>query len=461
MALQTAEYLADSGYDESFEIAGRSSKSMRGLVIAGLLAIVSLFAFIVASQSGLLKPANVNRMLLGSESAINVNYPLKLRSAAEFDGKTASEILEMRTRTVKRHSQLIAEEYEPSAAFDGLPEHGTEWLGTLGKFGYPAGRNGADGPAQASRVLLNPLLLVSADIWPVNPSLGRVKMSPDHFGETAIRDYHEGNRRIPFYCEPVGMVWEPQQHKATVTYDVGQFLAERRKTDKSQVTLSTVAAIDFNFFNARDLNFSHCYTSARFAENVYMVSGDGDPFKLKDEIRLDHQWLDTASTLPEGMFQLTGSFPASVEFLFWIKKPRAGTVPDLRYTVRFENTLAASPNARKWIEYFRGSQDALCTAGVALAEVATDQNNLAARERAIMSSQRLESLAQLQKVLPKLDSSLSREVKKYVTGKELQLGYSIFSRTSNVIPRLKNVAGYEQLVTEFNKPHWRALHTIR
>lgn len=463
MALQTAEYLVDREFDsdESFNIAGRSSKSMRGLVIAGLLAIVSLFIFIVVSQSGLLEPANVNRMLLGAESTITVNYPLKLRSAVELDGKTASEILEMRNRAVKRHAQLIAEEYEPSVAFRGLPESGSEWLGTLGKFGHPTGRNATDGPAQASRVLLNPLLLVSADIWPVNTSLKRVKMSPDGFRPSEMRDYHEGNRPLPFFCEPVGLVWEPQQHKATVTYDVGHFLAERRKMDKSQVTLATIAEIDFNCFNARDLNFNHCYTSPRFAKNINMVNGSGHPFALNDRIDSNQQCLDAESSFYESMFQLTGSFPASVEFLFWENKPGAGTVPDLRFTVRFENTLAASPSARKWIEYFRGSQDALCTAGVALAEVAADQNDLAARDRAITASQRLETLAQMQKALPQLDSPLSKEVNKYVTGNEMKLGYSIFSRASNVIPRLKNVDGYQSLVAEFNKPHWRALHTIR
>lgn len=463
MTLQTATYLSNDEVDD-FDSSGRETNARttlkQRLIMACLVVPVVVFALTVFSQSGILEPANGNRIILGSKSQVN-HYPLKLRLAVELDNKSPEDILRLRTRAAVRHSDLIHEEYEPSDVFHKIAGNSVDWTGTLGKFGSDT-ENRSDGPADASRVLLNPLLLVSADIWPLDASLNRIKMSPHSFGKRKMREYLSGRTDIPFLCDPVGLVWEPTESRASVTYDVGAFLAARRQTDRSQVTLGAMTEVDFNLLNARDLNLNYAYTSPRFTKNVVMIGDHDQAVKLEDSIVADGHRLDTSNTFPEGSFLLTGSFPASVEFLLWKRAPRGSrSRPDLRFTVRFENTLDATPPARKWIEYFRASQDALCIAGVALADLSADQRDVDAKNRAIMASQRLEELSHLQQVLPKLDANLSRKIKRYVTGNELSKGYAVYSRSAGVVNRLSGTPGFEDLVKEFSKPHWLALNSIR
>ena len=97
-----------------------------------------------------------------------------------------------------------------------------------------------------------------------------------------------------------------------------------------------------------------------------------------------------------------------------------------------------------------------------LSKIAQDPaNNFAARDRAMEASHRLERLSEIQKYLPTLDGELEQEVKQFVRGDELQVGYSIYARSANVIKRLKRTPGYDDLFAEYVKPHWQALHGLR
>lgn len=463
MARESATYTNDGVNHFPNEPAGLSKLSLfLGFALIGIA--IAVFAAVLLQKSGLLALTNHgNQLLLGSTATTSGTYPLKLRLPAELDGKNRDDILEMRKREVARHDRLIAEGYKPNAdTFKGLTDQ-SSWLGTLGKFGYADQQKATEGPADAARWLLNPLLLVGADIWPVNPSLERTKIAPSVFGTRRIEHYLEGQSTLPFVCEPVGLIWEPANSRAMVTYNVGAFLAERRKSDKKQVVLGTMADVDFNMFNARDLDFRYCYTSPKFAKNIKVEqTNSGMPFEISDAIQdVGNGNLAAVARQPEGKFLLTGEFPATIEFLLWKKKPSADTEPDVRYTVRFDSLSDISPTARQWVEYFRGSQDALCIAGVALADIAANpQQNLAARDRAMLASQRLESLEAMQHRLPELDGRTEKEVKRFVTGKELSIGYSIFSRSANVMQRLRELPEYEQLLVEYGKPHWRALHGL-
>lgn len=433
-----------------------------GFALMGIA--VAVFAGVLLQKSGLLVISSSNRLLVGSAATIPDAYPLKLRLPTELDGKTSNDIIEIRKRAVAPHDKMIAEGYEPhSAAFTALSDQSV-WLGTLGKFGYADPQMATEGPADATRWLLNPLLLVGADVWPINPSLERMKIEPSTFGMRRVQRYLQGDSDLPFVCEPVGLIWEPTKSRGIVTYDVGSFLTDRRKSDKKQVVLTTMAEVDFNMFNARDLNFRYCYTSPKFAKNITIRGVSEMPFEITDALDADDSGSLTAiPTWPAGKFLLTGEYPASIEFLLWKEKPSAGTTPDVRFTIRFESLKGISPAAQKWVEYFRGSQDALCVAGVALADIAVNpqQNNQAARDRAMLASQRLEALGALQNSLPQLDGRTEKEVKRFVSGKELSIGYSIFSRSANIIGRLQKLPGYEQLLAEYSKPHWKTLHSLR
>jgi len=67
----------------------------------------------------------------------------------------------------------------------------------------------------------------------------------------------------------------------------------------------------------------------------------------------------------------------------------------------------------------------------------------------------------IQDALPKLQGNVEREVRRFVNGKELTVGYSIFSRGAIVMKRLQGLPEYQQLLAEYNKPHWQTLHGLR
>lgn len=440
-------------------------------IFAKLLMVLAAVAFIGTAlyKFDLLKTKHVNQMILGSKSPVTREYPLKLRTAIELDGKSPKDILSIRQREVARHDQLISPGYSPNPTVFGDIGKTDQWIGTLGKYGYGPGTHAAEGPSESSRLLLNPLLLVGADIWPVDPSMNRLRISPNKFGSATLSRYRIGETRLPFFCEPQRMVWEPQRRRATVTYDVGSFLSDRKGADRKQPMLTTMAQVDFNMLNARDLNFKYCFTSPKFIKNVKVLhAGSGKPSELSDRFTVgalagpnQTSLLANTASWPKGKFLLTGEYPASVEFLMWRNSPEPDTAPDVRFTVRFENSLKISPEARAWVNYFRGSQDALCVAGMALAELAKDpQKNTAARDRAMLASQRLEDLGKTQKSLPTLNREIENEVKRYVTGKELKIGYAVFSRSAGVTRRLGNTPGLESLIAEYRKPHWSALHGL-
>lgn len=465
--------LSEDVYDCDLELLGDAegdgiSSSARTLVIIGLVASTVLFVGMVLHGLGWFEFKTGNHLVLGSASSVVTEYRLQPQLAQEFDRKTPEEIYKIRQREVARHTALIGGEYVPNPViFENLSQS-DRWVGTLGKYGHDDPSRATEGPSDASRLILNPLLLAAADIWPVDPSMKRLRISPYRFGTSTFRRYQLGETELPFFCRPTRIVWQPQRNRGSVTYDVGSFLSERMVADRKNVVLSTMAEVDFNMLNARDFGYKYCYTSPRFLENVQIVrAGNGEPVELVDGFSSSHSekggaLIDTHASYPERTFLLTGKFPAKVEFLMWRKSPSPGSVPDVRFTVHFENKMGISSDARQWVDYFRGSHDALCVAGLALAEIAKNPRDAElAKTRAILASQRLEELGKIQQSLPKLQRRTEGEVKRYVSGKELKTGYSVFARASNIVRKLDSVPGYEELVAEYRKPHWAALRSLK
>jgi len=331
MKLEPAQFNGNVSGMYDTEPAGISilAKVLSFLLIG---AATSVFVSVLLNKSGLHVSSNGNELLLGSAvtssaktgsaSASSETYQLKLRSPTVLNGHSRDEVLEMRKREVARHANLFGKGYEPhSAAFAGLHDQ-SAWLGTLGKFGYADPQQATEGPADAARWLLNPLLLVGAEVWPINPTLQRTKLAPDVFGHRQIQSYLNGKTELPFVCKPLGMTWDPSNSSGMVTYDVGAFLSDRRKADTNQVVLSTMAEIEFHMLNARDLNFRYCYTSPTLAKNMIIRRGSETPFELTDGLTDDASGnLTTTSSSSAGKFLLTGSYPASIEFHLWQNEP--------------------------------------------------------------------------------------------------------------------------------------------
>lgn len=204
-----------------------------------------------------------NELALGSRANVEA-LDLGLQPPVELDYLPSSEILDLRRAAVARYPDLLAGSYRPSREVFRLAS-GRPWWGIAGQFYHGPGEHSIDGPAEESRFLLNPYLLVAAEfrglsIW----SNGQRALAWDKAritaGDLARPDF-------PFYCPPVSLRWWPIESRAEVTYDVSACLSALNRWTLYPLGI-TDASFDLTAYNARDLGLEYLYWSPESSQNV-------------------------------------------------------------------------------------------------------------------------------------------------------------------------------------------------
>ncbi len=204
---------------------------------------------------------NHNALLLGAASPIDGAYAIPLNLPIELDGKTKAEVLRLRAEAVRRHPKLIQEPYVPSETVFGQIADGAPWWGLHGIWYYGAGEHSIDGPAEESRFLINPFLLVAADfnwftIWN-GPWRNKELVTEERL--------HDPD--FPLECRPASLRWWPRQRKAEVTYELSHYL---REANRFRLLPLSVTDVMFNVvaYNARDCNFNYLFVALDESEHV-------------------------------------------------------------------------------------------------------------------------------------------------------------------------------------------------
>jgi hypothetical protein len=233
------------------------------------LAIIAIGLIMVAYAASQLLASPRNTLAIGPQARVD-QVAIALASAQELDGLSREKVLDLRRAAAARYPDLIAGDYVPTPAVFGQIEDGRPWWGMPGQFYHGPGEQSIAGPAEESRFILNPYLLVAAEfsglsIW----STGRMSLAWDRARITAEQVAQPG---FPLTCSPRSLRWWPSAARAAVTYDVSACVAAINQW--ALVPFETAdARFDLIAYNARDMGFDYLYVS--FADSPGI--GQADP----------------------------------------------------------------------------------------------------------------------------------------------------------------------------------------
>jgi hypothetical protein len=230
------------------------------------LAVGIVFGTLVCPHS------DANELSLGAEAKSQFPVPVPLNKPTELNFKTLDEILEMRFRALVRTPALLKGSYEPEPAVFERIEDKRPWWGTAGAAIYGAGERSILGPAEESRFILNPLLLVAANsatvgIW-----------RPDRITREDIN-----NPDFPFFWSPEQLQFDPKNSTATVIYNVTDYLSRINATGKLEKPVTT-PNFSLVAYNARDFGYNFIYLDVRKSSNISNMHSTYQPARLRQMI---------------------------------------------------------------------------------------------------------------------------------------------------------------------------------
>ena len=215
------------------------------------------------------------------------------------------------------YPDLIIGDYRPAHAVFGQMEDHLPWWGTLGNFYYGPGEQSLAGPAEESRFILNPYLLVAAEVhsyW-----------DPNVISESAARQPD-----FPLYCAPSQLRWQPRAAQAEVSYST------------QCVQQAPSRFFDLIVYNARDLNLSYIYVSYADSLNIAKFDPPTSPYAIPQFIHRGGSCgypggcNNMSPPTPDiDALEVTG-FPAQVVTWLWTRKPASlDTAPDMVFVIHF------------------------------------------------------------------------------------------------------------------------------
>lgn len=255
----------------------------------------------------------VNRLAIGKDANAEA-LDIAINAPVELDFLTRDAVLQMRGTVVKQYLALLAAAYTPRPAVFGQIEDLRPWWGIEGQFYHGAGIRSIDGPAEESRFILNPYLLVAAE-----------------FNDWWIRDLSESRLAgFPLECRPQQLTWKPRDAYAEVSYDAACI----RKRQKPEFSLIS--------YNARDFGFDYIYVSYADSQNVSKANA---PLAAYANPQFIHR--GGSCGYPGGCNNMSpvtpdiddihlDALPAKVMVWLWREKPQSvAQAPDMRYAVHF------------------------------------------------------------------------------------------------------------------------------
>ncbi len=304
-----------------------------------LVMLVLLGAFLWSSRhkvfpSSPIVSENHNQLLIGDRALVRHTYDVELNTPVEFDFLSKTEVLQYRRDAVAKHAELIDSGYTPSSGVFGQIEDGRPWWGEAGQYFHGAGVRSIEGPSEESRYIVNPLLLVAADMAGLSPLAAG-------YQENSNRSSELSDPNFPLCCRPHSLTWWPHESRAEVIYDVSDHLEKLNRYAARPMSLS-YAVFCLMPDNARDMNLNYLAVSPETSANV---SRRGMERKV---VRILHYLHRGGSCgYPGGcnngspyQAELDGfhvdSVPAHLDVLLWRDRPDdASQAPTMRFTLRF------------------------------------------------------------------------------------------------------------------------------
>jgi len=187
---------------------------------------------------------------------------IPIHEMMEFNFKTKQEMYELRKAFVASQKQFIGDNYKPSDDIFGQIQDGKPWWGILGKSYYGPGEKSISGPAEESRYLTNPLLLVGLD------------------NGKAFIVRHKNIEPLPIYPIPLSLYWGDGVKEAVVKYDVSTYWSGAARVHMNPEDRPNFTLVSYN---ARDLGYNYLYISPEESQNIVSPPS---PAKIKQFIHV-------------------------------------------------------------------------------------------------------------------------------------------------------------------------------
>jgi hypothetical protein len=253
---------------------GKTSDRLRRRLWFLIFALIALLIVLVIIWIGRQPRPNRNNLAVG-KNASQPTLWIKLQPPVELNYKSKAEVLALRTKAVSRYPGLLAGEYLPADSVFGQIENGLPWWGMQGQFYFGSGSRSIEGPAEETRFLLNPYLLVGADFYGLSYS-GDPKLTWD---TKRITEAQLNSPDFPLDCPAALLQWFPREARAEATYNVGDCIQRMSQWATRPVT-ATDMYFDLIAYNARDMNLNYVYLSPANSLNLAPYVTMSSPFAI-------------------------------------------------------------------------------------------------------------------------------------------------------------------------------------
>lgn len=282
---------------------------------------------------------STNRLATGEAWTGLDSYSVILAQPLDFNGLSYDQILTLRRDTAETHRILLAGPYKPTGQVFSPINAALPWysLQDLYLTGNVPGRKESYPESAASRLVINPFLLVRADFWGLSRwGDGNLVWDSEHFCGPAIQ-----KKNTPLYPREDKLTFFPKQKRAEIVYDVKRFI-----TAVNEVTTKPLeekhTAFGLHFQNAKDMGLNYVRINKSGSANLEdenfsdalteIISYFGAvPIKGKKGSFLNYH-----SPSPPGYELIrVKSLPADIRLDFWEKLPEPGrSDPDFIFVIR-------------------------------------------------------------------------------------------------------------------------------
>jgi len=300
---------------------------MNSAIISICFTIIFLLNAIGSAQANVLvKPADDKNDDESISVAINPPANLNFQSKAE--------ILARREKYLQQNHALLQDKYKPSPSVFHLIEDKKPWWGMHGAFIWGPGPHSIDGPAEESRFILNPLLLVGA-----NPNTALI------WQDSKICQADLDDPSFPLCWLPTALTYFPGLALAQVTYPVSEFNHQvKLRHDKLRFNpmLLKINSFAVTAYNARDFGYQYIYVDIGKSINIINTIGCNSPVFIKQMIHCGNSSKypggcnNMSPAMPEiDRFAIT-NLPARACAYLWKNKPSSiQQTPDFTFYLDF------------------------------------------------------------------------------------------------------------------------------
>jgi hypothetical protein len=274
-----------------------------------------------------------NALVIGPSSPVHTPLEIPLRDAEIYNFKSKDYILAQRKKYLELTPQLVQGEYKPSSAVFGAMEDKKPWWGMYGRCVWGAGERSIEGPAEESRFISNPLLLVGAD--PASATAWvKDKIQPSDLEQPDF----------PLVWKPKKLVYWPDRKMAQVVYEVNDFHKEMIKWRKKLLSPVIYTAFSLVAYNARDFGFNWIWLAPDKSINIENYAEPKvEPVQIKQMIHCGGTCgykggCNNMSPLTMAIDRIKyAKLPARAYVALWKEKPKNVTdEPDMTFLVDLE-----------------------------------------------------------------------------------------------------------------------------